>query len=657
MRFNLKFLLIILALVAVSIVFYVRHRESELGVKFGVPQPVEAEDEVCSPPEFVIEIRSRRQVREHDQRLELEEAEGKAEDLAELRLSLKEFSSGYHNEIITEHRAEFEQLARKQIDDPDLKTASHAAWILDYFGDKQAYETIRERYIEKYSAKPQPYYRGLYEFMDLFERERLQKDPVFVKFLYSIVENNGSQLDWTATAFLSYQGIDDEPYYQHMLYEARQDRDKYYHLNWLLEHKLTPEVKTLITEYLDAGDRPPFFRACPILSIENDDPDWIPIRNRIELSIHDYLRDPSPNSWEPRGSHWKRYCEKATEASVDFLSNAFGHRDKSEELLKSWIHHDDKADFHFTPETGHRMFDLAEKFWGSEATIKLCKDRIEHRDEGACSKLAEIYARSKNEEIVSLIHGVAGLEPIEKIGSKRLPGIWKTMESRQNTLSVHRHLEKGGFQRKDFIAWINAELCPPHPLTIPMVIAHPNYIKEINYWNVRSPVVNTDYQFLLMALAHSGSGSLISDYNSNSRDELGSVLSTLAKSTGKKFDISSTNIEWDVGGFNHYSIVVNGRLYKFSTYAGQSTIVEDTVDAEDVEYEYDARFPIESVLEIMNAIAIRQNLAGRFFYYHGEGIGKYDIDLVSFLTQKQAKELRDNFGLKPRSEFEYYLTH
>ena len=679
MRFSLKFLLVIFALTAVAVIAYVRHRESELGVKFPVPKPVEVDEEASSPPDFIIEIRSKRQVREHDQRLELKEAKDKAEKLDELRLSLKEFSSGYHNEIITEHRDEFEKLARKQINDPDLETASHAAWILDFFGDEDAYQTIRGRYIKKYSAKPQPYYQGLYDFIELFERERLQEDPVFIDFLRSIIENNGSQLDWTAAAFLSYQGIDDEPYYQHMLFDAKRKRDPYYALTWLMEHKLTPEVKKLITQYVDEGNTPAFFRAYWILQVQNEDPDWIPLRNRIEQAVHKYLRKPSPNSWEEQGSHWKKFCEVATEASVDFLSNAIentaaqddyarslrvlyacqaldrlGHREQSEELLKTAIKLNYKDGFNVTSATRQKMFDLAEKLWGREETIKLCKEQIESsRDEGACLKLAEIYAGTRNEEIVSLIKGLCGVKPIEKIGSKRLPEIWKKMERyRANTLSVHQHLEKGGLQRQDIIDWINAELSPQTPLTIPTVIAHPNYINEKNTWNVRSPVVDTDHQFLLMALAHSGKGSLVSDWHDNSRDEVNSIVSLLAESTGKEFDVSSTDSEYGESSFNKYSIVVNGKLYKYSTFASQHIIYDDPEDAE-----YDARFPIESVLEIMNAIAIRQNLPGRFFYYIGEDIGEYDIDLVAFLTQKQAKELRDKFGLKPRSEFEYYLTH
>lgn len=659
----------------IGIRLYVLNLEAELGVKFPVPKPVELE-EYYDAPAFITEFRSRWQVRSHDNFEEAKKAQEREETLAQLLVSLAEFSDGLHLEMLHEHKKEFIALARNQAEDPSFKIARNAAWILDHFGDKEAYFKIRQRLVELYATEPRPSYRPFYDFTECFGRERVAKDQKFVQFARSLI-NEPNQLDWVSSSFLFYENVDDEPYYQYMLRKAKNGRDKSYSFIWLVENRYTPEVKIALAEYLDSGQVPSYSRVREFIEIENGDPDWLPTRNRIEKLGHRFLSETESRLWKvERDRHWGKFTECATEASVEFFINAFentkgqekhrrsqrillscqaldrlGHRKEAETLLIAALEADKNDDPYAFTQTKRQMFDLAEKFWGRTEIIKLCKEHIEHdSDHGACEKLADMFAGTKNEEIASLIADCGDIARVEKIGSNRLPEMWKSASSRKRTYTLYSRWKSQRLERQDFVDWINTELGPGKPLTIQQVLAHPKHLEKNRHWEIKSPVIDTDHQFALVALAHSGNGNLVE--TSNNRDDLLNILEKLSKSAQPEFCITSTNENW-TGGTLNFSLVVNKRLYKFSI--PESRYIVEDESTEDVYF--DGQYPMEAALEILNAIAIRQHLQGRFFIFDGEGLGPQDINLVAFLTRAQVEELDTKFGLTPRQEFEFYLDH
>ena len=671
-------------MLVIGVCFYVSHRKAELGVQFRVPKPIELE-EFLDAPIFITEIRSRRQVRKHDQREETEANLKAQEQIAVLLTSLADFSKQVHLEVMQEHRDEFIKLAQQQIDDPDPGTAANAAWVLDFFNDKLAYPRIRDRFIDDYAYETLTGYRPLYDFMELFGRDRLVKDPVFVDFLRTLTRKE-NELDWLSSVVLHYQEIDSEPYYQYMLRKARNGRDKSYALLWLVEEFYNAEVLQTLTEFLDAGNVPGNYRILSFIQIERPESDWIPTRNRIEHLAYKFLRDPNPKLWKrEQGEYWKDFCERSTETSAEFLRNAFkntqgqdkhlrserilyscqalerlGHRKDAAALLKAALEADKNNDPYALADTKRQLFDLAEKLWGREETIKLCRDHIaDSHDEAACSKLAHMFEGTRNEEIATRIavseQGNCRLEMIsqvEQIGSERLPVMWKSSSNRLGTFEVFQRWKERSVNRQDFVDWINSTLTPKSPLTIQSVLNHPNYTDGINLWAIESPVTRTDHQFSLVALAHSGKGRLFDDSHEFERDAMDEAVASLAKLESPEFKITSTHCDWSDDDWYKFSIVVNKKLYKFTVRAGHH-IVEDETTGEGY---YENHYSTEAVIEIMNAIAIRQKLKGRFFWYEGEGLGD-DVNLVLYLTHWQAQELEEKFAIKPRDEFEYYLEH
>jgi hypothetical protein len=683
-RISLKQFLILISVLVLGIGFYISHREAELGVQIRVPKPIEL-DEFLDAPAFVTEIRSRRQVREHDHREEAEAILKQKQKNASLLASLSVFSKQVHLEFMQEHRDEFIKLAQQQIDDPDLGTAANAAWVLDFYNDKLAYQKIRDRYIDDYADETLTSYRPLYDFMEVFERDRLVKDPVFVDFLRTLTTKE-NELDWLSSAVLHYQEVDSEPHYQYMLKKARNGRDKSHAFVWLVKEFYNAEVRQALMEFLDAGNNPRHFRIISFIKIERPEPDWIPIRNRIEHLAYEFLRDPNPTLWKrEQRSFWKEFCEAATETSAEFLRNAFentqgqdkhlrserilyscqalerlGHRKDAEVLLKAAFEADKKNDPYAFADTKRQMFDLAEKLWGRDETIKLCFEHIaDSHDEAACNKLADIFEGTRNEEIAKRIavsdrgsHRLDMISQVEQVGSELLPSLWESSSTRQATFAVFQQWKERNVNRQDFVDWINSTLTPKSPLTIQSVLNHPNYKDGNNLWEIQSPVIRTDHQFAMVALAHSGKGKLFNDSHEFERDGLDKVMESFANLESPEFKITSTHLDWSDDDWYKFSIVVNNKLYKFTIRAGHHIVEDETTG----EAYYENHYATEAVMEIMNAIAIRQHLKGRFLWYQGEGLGD-EMNLVLYLTHQQAQDLQAKFAIKPRIEFEYYLQH
>ena len=655
-----------------------------MGVQFRVPKPIEL-DEFLDAPAFVTEIRSRRQVREHDHREEAAAILREKDKSTSLLTSLSGFSNHAHLEFMQEHRDEFIKLAQQQIDDPDLGTAANAAWILDFYNDKQAYRKIRDRFIDDYADETLTSYRPLYDFMEVFERDRLVEDAVFVDFLRTLTTKE-NELDWLSSVVLHYQEIDSEPYYQYMFKKARNGRDKSHAFVWLIKEFYNAEVRQALIEFLDAGDNPRHFRIISFIKIERPEPNWIPIRNRIEHLAYKFLRDPNPTIWKREQTEfWKEFCECATETSAEFLRNAFentkghdkhlraerilyscqalerlGHRKDAEVLLKAALEADKQNDPYAFADTKLQMFDLAEKLWGRDETIGLCHEHIiDSHDEAACNKLAKIFGGTRNEEIAQRIavsdrgsHRLDMISQVEQVGSELLPSLWESSSDRQATFAVFQRWKERRVDRQDFVDWINSTLTPKSSLTIKSVLNHPNYTDGNNLWEIKSPVIRTDHQFAMVALAHSGKGKLFNDSHEFERDALNEVMESIAKAESPEFKITSTHLDWSDDARYNFSIVVNGKLYKFTIRAGYDVVEDETTG----ESYYENHYATEAVIEIMNAIAIRQKLKGRFLWYDGEGLGD-EMNLVLYLTHQQAQGLKEKFAVKPRTEFEYYLEH
>ena len=701
MRFSLKTLLITFTLLILGLGWYMMKRRAELGVEFRIAKPIE-QDEFYDAPDSIREFTSQRVVGEYCQQLEKEKAEAKAERiqsrLKRLRLSLRSFDNSSDKELLQSYPDEFLQIAKDQQQDTDLAAAINAAWILENFGDQAAYQQVRDRLIAAFSTDaPTIDQQTVYQFHSKFGTERLAVDPDYVEFMKS---HSGPEdpLVEACSSFLHKQKIDDRPYQQRILREAKEGKSKTWAFLWLVKNHFTAETKTALREYLDNRSLSSHFEYYTVrhfLEIKQDDPDWIPLRNRIEQSSYEYLKQKDDivagNSllWlAQQTKYWKMLSEHGTMASADFFRDAIQNtvkqgayrravhlaiavrgldrlelRADAEVLLKKVLKAEKNHASHSSDYTTIEMLDLAEKFWGPEKTIEICKDHIEGgRCEGACEKLAAMFENTGNESIAKLLASTFEGSPkgfrnyyqyrsivqIEKIGSELLPDLWKNCLRREHTYTLCQRWKDKNVDRKAFIQWLNGSFQPRPLLTVESVLEFPRCMDEDSFWKIEPFVIRTDHQFALSALALLGNGILIRDFQISDREDVTSKQKQFAKCAQPEFDWASDDTDSEAGLHMH-SFVVNERLYQFSILEGRQ--MEDCG-----EYYLDNDYPTESCLEILNAVAIRQRLKGRFFLYSGEGLGDF-VYLIVYLSGEAAAEMKDKFGLTPKEGFKYYFDH
>jgi hypothetical protein len=683
MRYSLKFFLILLLLACAAIGGYVMHREAELGAKFRVPNPIPVDDEFYDAPEFITEIRSRKQVRDHKQRPEIERQIALAERLELLRNEVERFNKNYELdiELLQQFKTELIDLAQSSVGSPDLPKAIAAARILKLCGlDKLSPEFLPRVLDVLEVGEPKDSIKLIFDVMDLFGREELSKHNRFVSFMKSQVETE--KMGHVSASFLYDNGLDPQPYRERMFRKSREGRDKSWALLWLVRNHFTPETRAVFEQYVESlgTKRISSYRMRDFLKIERDDPSWIALRNRLEVASHGFMKKPDASYFkEERTESWKMLGEFGTLASADLFRNAIentegqdryaraqrivcacrgllrlGLRQDAGELIQKLLDADREYEIPVFINPKIELLDMAEELWGRDRVVEIAKDHAaKKRCQGACQKLASLFEKTDNKEISRLIASADGyyrmksIAQLEKIQSSLLPELWKDTEQRKGTFELYQVWEKGGIDREQFVRWVNETLKPDEPLTVASVLESPRYPSPSNHWNFDQPVMDTDYQFAMIALAHSGRGNLTREFYQTPRDELEETLVAIADGLSPEFRIQSSQLEM-IGGFNEVTMVVNDRLYRFSILEGR-----DLIEESGSRY-YDNGYPIESALEVLNAIAIRRRTTGRFYFYPGEGISE-KVSLAVYLSPRIARELQEKFGIKPLAGFEYYL--
>ena len=663
-----------------------------MGVQITVPKPVSLDD-YYEIPDKLLEIRSRTQVREHQWAFENANQLSMDNRIEEIRNSITRFYPDSSQRLIEHRPDELVEIARKCLaGKPSFREAVNAALMLDLCGQPEGFQYIKKRFLDQHPADK----KDQDEFFHRFRKRDLTADPEILEFLKAAAADEESEHHWRACHLLYDAGVDAEPLLRLKRALASENPIRRSEsVVWLMDNKMDPHALDLVEQFLENSTR---FELGFILKRmrTSSEARQVAIAQQVEILMCERLavaaKDDSekPPSIHSQLDAWQVLGENCTELSSEFFLNVGDHiangfaESKYQRIaiacraLKRLGRQADavaivKEHIEKTAATANFydnrivLFDATEEVAGRDITVEICQKQLRAGfDRAAIEKLGHLFEATNNEQIVNAIVESASkesgakppalrfhtLKSITRIGSKRLVELWAKLDARDvnDDSNFHRHWACNKTTREQLVGWINKELQPATKLTKELVLKNPKY-NDGNHWiwhdvmwdaidkdeDAKVPI-ETDQEFAMIALAHSGYGNLAYDDRYPLEGVVDVMCGEIADIESEEFRVSSHSYDWD-GPLIFNSFVVNDRLYKFNHKEGYNGA--------------DDRYSVQAAAEILNAVAIRQRLTGRFFCYGNE----WGVTLVMYLTPDQARDLEKKFGIEPMVGFEYYLTN
>ena len=672
MRFSLCTAMVVVVLITVAIAWYLNWRRANIGVQITVPAPLGKLE--CEVPGFFQEYAYGAKVREHKRN----HPPYPQSRIASLRKDFLLFSRIGDGELLKSNKDELVQLARTAFADEasSFKAAANAAWILNYAGDSDAYRAILNRLKEHRAQDDQQ----RWQLFDIFPSEKLVTDPELLKLMKASVGGDTSFARRSEYALFK-TGIDRRPWVQRKTEEARLDFKSNDSIRWLIDNSPSIEALELAENYL-FNSPPRMYNSHLVSSVLKADfsmaPELQEIADRIERKFIDLIRDHRSKQsngfldFEYRSVLVHRGTIISKEYFFEVLDDAELepiHSESVEALIRLGLAKEcraymQKAVFKLPSSNPHshlEILNLHEQCCGREASIEVCSKLAENDSNfAACQKLAALFEDTHDPGISNLIlkqlfrkgkgpYAVEALELLEQIGNSNLSNLWaKLPESKTSDplVKFYQHWYTQGMDRAEVVNWINQTLQPENPISVDSVLNESKFFSGGHYlWRFVHEGFNSHHKFTMAALAHSGSGDLafgedmyfvsLVGYIS----ELASTEST-ESTESSEMKVHSTSSQAQ-NGRRMFGIVVNHRLYEFTL--------------KEPEDNYENRYDARAIVEILNAIAIRQRLSKRFFAYPTE----WDTGfcLVLFIEPELVAELEKKFGLVPIDGCEFYLQH
>lgn len=688
MRIGLKHFLIFFTLIVCAIAWYKNHRDAKMGFAVLVPTPVKLSG-FYEIPESIREFRGRSQARNHE--LVDIVAHSERELDTELALASVEFlTSRIRGQIppLLKHRKEgLLKIARSRLNDKmRFGEAALAAQILDDCGDKSGLAYVKKRFLLA-DAKDKNAFTSP-------QRKKLSEDAKFLNALKLVPEDSPTYRD---ACDILYEGGFEQPLFQLRLKIAKEQKPNATHeVQWLLKHQLSNETLRLALDYLtDVPERGinPFFAEDALTVVPTDelrhDPEFQGLQRDVELALCDYVTSKRKLG-QSGESIFFILAKHGTELSADVFRTYEitgetkyiygGQRILSACQMLQRIGQPEDASSVFRKALSRPsgsaalpavLYERAEEYLPRSEIIDSCMRRCrESADRNAIDYLSRACEGTGNLEVAQAILDATeqsneegtnwkldDLKYVRRIGHPRIGELWSRIPAAEKATDTGHFYEQwvaNDTKRPELIDWINRRLSPAKPLAIPTVLKAPKYKDNDLMWDrvdvwhndeIFFPGIQSDHQFAAMALAHSGVGNLVNPdwYN----------LIAVARGLSKCADIESEEFQWnshldDSREAFFVSFVVNDCVYEFS-------IPNDDYYVEDC-------FSYRAAAEILNAVAIRQRLKGRFFCYETEWAATMRspnncFKLIVYLEQKVAMELESKFGMRPMAGFEYYFNH
>lgn len=668
--------MLVLILVTVAIAGYSNWRRANIGLPVVVPAPLDTD---CEVPGFLQEYADGTKVREHDRNYPPLTAESMIEELRQDLSKYRRKSEYVEEDLLLTHRGTMVKMARTVLEDEesDFKSAATAAWILNETGDPNALSDILRR-ATKHDARDD---EKRWELFDIFPSEKLVSNSQFLKAMKASARDDSGFGRRSALALFE-TGLDREIMVRRMLLEASEESESNYPLQWLLRNDPSVEALEMSEAYLfdSAGSVRSYSDYHLIRTILMTDfshaPERKEVAERIERKFGDLIRKLRKQD-EPEGGHlgwqlWSLIVHNGSENSktlfLETLANAglsYRHSEAVAALVR--LGHAKECSLYMTkaveklppksPDAHLKILNLHEQCCGREASIEVCWKLAEDQSNyAAFEKLAMLFEDTSDPMVSDLIrnklfqkgsgkYAVQALWLLEQIGNSDLPALWaklpKTTTSNR-LVKFYQHWHTQGVVRADVVNWVNQKLKPENLISIDSVLNESKFFSgpgEHYLWRFVHEGFDSNHKFVMAALAHSGSGDLAFGEDMYF-DQLIGCISDLAKTESEELKVSSLSSHV-VNNQRTFRMVVNKRLYEF--------VLTDDVN------KYEDRYDARAIVEILNAIAIRQGQKKRFFAYPTE----WDIGfcLILFIDRETVAELEAKFGLIPIQGSEYYLEH
>ena len=665
MRWNLKTFLLLTIGLGICFGWYEMRRQAEIGLEIPVPQPLGLDDEY-EVPDKLLEIRSWAQVGLHDQQFEDRVQLELDNEIARIRENVSWFRPNHDSELWNQRPEELVQIALSHLNaQTDFHDLVSAAWILQKAERPEGLRYIKKRFLEN-RIEDQKYH---WELLNVFQSvDSFREDEAVLSHIMKEASRPASPIHRASAHFLFEQQVDSEPLKKvYRKIAASGGNGEYDALCWLLENDQAPETMQLALEHVRNNGGIELAE----IARKSNDPTNVQINRLVDQLAVDAIahlieqvrrpRDPLARDDERRIVAWRLLGWQKHESAIEFLSRAeailrneemdvhcaatlaicsalveAGRVDEASDVLIRQISKTYQVknyrgeSVNAFCEMRDELYQLAEKILGKEKTKEICLQQLALGDDCfALNQLVAMYRDTFDESLVDSILDAAGkpedapsshrpwiLRQVRKIGTRRLKKLWKTVPrsaikngSHKDRVKFYHDWAMKDIKRQDLIDWINKTLKPKQKLTEALVMKNPRFPGdhwawyEVCYDHEEPHVeIDTDLKFAMIALAHSGRGCM----TFNDRYPLESLtdvmVGEIANIESKEFQATSyfDNSVASRGGKDTQSFVVNGRLYQFEHSGPGSS---------------DDRYSAEAAIQILNAVAIRQHLKGRFLCF------------------------------------------
>jgi len=644
MRFSLRSLLILTAVVAAAIGLAFKYREYENGVEVPVPGAVEFDSELhdYEVPTVLLEIRSWRQVRDHKNRYGDRARADIERDLRQLEQFFDWFGTDvwWCRRLIEKRPADVERIARDNFKPTaEFEKFVNATWILDHFGDQKAYGKLVERVLDQ---RPEDQ-ETLYELFFKFEPEKLAADPHLVGLLRKAAVKNPNWQD-SVDEILFFGDIDHDPLFNYHAELGAGERES---IDWLAENRTRllelfperyPATVAAIAKSIQKRIEPSRGRRYDDAGFESIDTlqDYWRLLAKVPHTANDeFWDDVEPLVTED--PIWVR-CERVAIIARSLVAK--GKPGRARKLLADQLERTRSEEDPF--DSRKVLFETCRNCLSLEAATEICLQFSAHGETHAVEQLGQLYEGSNNKQIATKILDATGQlvdgqtkwpqEILTKVD--RIYPLTDQQRSQATTYSSFSgKWLRNGITRRQFIEWINEELQPRADLTYEAVLENKKYPIDHWVWHAVTPDVewgkipiDSDEKFAALALAHSARGCLVFDDRYPLEALVDVMILEIGAIESKEFRAASC-VTTKEGRTYKNSFVINDRLYKFDHREGP--------------HGSDDRYSAQPAIQILNTICARQNLAGRFRTYSTP----WDITLTLYLTSAQETELATRFGM------------
>ena len=646
----------------------VLERQARLGIEIKVPHPMDIEKDV-GRPDVVIEFRSREMIREFIAE-EIEVGQYVHSEyslnsrLSELENRFAFFYPERHDidtTLLAQKKKELVALAMKNaLTTSDFDNFVAATFVLENHGDQDIYKALEARMIEN----DEPDFACHFRVFRHFEPSRIFKNPEIVD-VFRQHASNPTWLGYKAAQLLYDLNLDKSLLPKKYIKDLESDSPDVA-LNWLLENAPCKECYLFADRQLDEqmkSESGNYYLCTAIFECNSDDDELQQLKLKTEKRIIEFLRAKEKDGWAIM-RFWMCLIKHGTTQSTDLALETLRAPEQSKwwtyamSLLQSLELDDDYKEVVLSldrhPPFNSDFLEIYREICGDAATEAFCYRLIEQTErKEAFEMLCSIHERTSNLKAIENIRThffsgsnhwrfLEGVRMLDKLGDPKMPSFLKQVKVDLDESRGIGPFMKDWYIRQhtyqDVVDWINHNLNPSTQLTVARVIENPRYPEGHELWEMWSDIdrtIDDPIKFMAAALAHSGHGNL-AFYEAIYPGAIGRSIEDVADLESDEFDVRGHGFAQE---FN--ALVVNNRLYHFHIEEGPSGS--------------DERYDVHAMIEIMNAIAIRQNMKRRFFSF--ETTWDIGFCVVVFLEPDTVKELMNKFGLRLAAGGEYYLDH